>query len=125
MLIKTKFISIVILLSLFISNSGFGSKFIAPLKGKAEVHQSVSESPNPAGEETISTINDILHSSIRITGTSHHLFHCLKNNKKSPITCLPQQASLLFNSYYSDYQFSFSNNINRSPFYIAYHRLII
>ena len=123
---KKLIISFFCFLFISISFNGFGKTIAAAAhKEKAAVCQTVCENTDPLGEETITTVKDILHSTIRVSEIHHRNFHCLKNNQRSAIALLSGIASDKLNSWFAHYLLSITGNSSHPPFYIAYHRLII
>lgn len=127
MLSKKNIITLLFSLFVFFSTSGFGNS-IDPRQThdrQTKITGGVSQTSRSNDNQSISSIEGILQTSIKVNESNSSTFQNLKNGKKS-LTFNSHFLSFQFsNPYYTFYCLNRKNRINASPFYIAYHRLII
>lgn len=120
---KPKIIAFLCLLFVVFSINSFGNS-IANTKHSEET-EALSQNSHPEKGENIISFIGILQPSIKINESNNFTFQNFKNSKKSFNLNLSLQSFLFSKSCYAFYCSNRTNNVNTSPFYIAYHRLII
>lgn len=120
---------IVFLFSLFafIFTSGFGNSIDThQIQNRpTETTSNISQRSCLNNSQRICPIEGILQASIKINESNSPTFQNFKNSKKYSILNSYLKSFLFSKSYYIYYCFNWTNKIITSPFYIAYHRLII
>lgn len=90
-----------------------------------ETRGDISQSRDAKDNKSITCIDGVLQTAIKINQRTGPTFQSFKNNKRAYIL---HSTLLLFQfskSYYSYYSLNRINTISVSPFYITYRRLII
>lgn len=123
MLNKKKIIAFLCLLFVVISADSFGNS-VTDTK-YSEKTEALSQNSNPENGENIISLIGVLQPSIKLNESNNFTFQNFKNSKKSFNLNLSFQSFLFSKSCYAFYCSNRINSVNTSPFYIAYHRLII
>lgn len=120
---------IIFLFSLFVffSTNGVGNSIATYQKQNSHIETSgnISQSSSLNDTQNISPIEGILQTSIKVNESNSPTFQNFKNSKKTSTLISFLQSFLFSKSYYLYYCSNRTNGIIKSPFYIAYHRLII
>lgn len=127
MLNKKNIITLFFSLFVFFSTSGFGSSIDANQRHNRQTGTTgdISQSSDSNDNKSITSIDGILQTSIKVNESNSPTFENLKNGKKSFILNSHLLSFKFSKRYYTFYCLNRINRIKVSPFYIAYHRLII
>lgn len=123
MLNKKKIIAFLCLLFVVISADSFGNSITNSERSKRT--EALSQNSHSEDSERIISLIGILQPSIKLNESNNFTFQNFKNGKKYFIPDLSWQSGTFSKFFYSSYCASRINSVNSSPFYIAYHRLII
>ncbi len=111
----------------FLSTNGFANSIdTRPSNNKHhETTDGISQSSHKTDSQNIVGIEGLLQTSIKVNESNAPTFQSFKNSKKSFNLNSSLKSFLFSKSYYACYCSDRINRINVSPFYIAYHRLLI
>lgn len=123
MLNTKKIIAFISLLFVVLSADSFGNS-IANTK-QSEETKALSQNSYPEKSENIVSLIGILQSSIKVNESNSPTFQNSKNSKNTFNLNSSLQSCLFSKFCYAFYCSGRINSVNTSPFYIAYHRLII
>jgi len=124
--IKNTIAFLFILFALFLTNRiEVSIKGIQTHSLEFESAWDITQSPGSNENQNLTSFEGILQPAIRGNESNSSTFRNFKHNKKS-FTLHSRLQSFLFSKFYfAYYRYGRTNKINTSPFYIAYHRLLI
>lgn len=122
MMNKKHIISFLFALFVFFSTNVVGNSIDAKHTASKE---SISQNPRSNDNHNIISIEGIIPILIKINESNNPTFQNFNGSKKSAFANSLLQSFLFSKSYYVYYCSKRINRIKISPFYIAYHRLII
>lgn len=128
MITKKNITAFLFFLFAFLSISGFANSTDArPVytKHTEATNGGISQPLHNADNPSIVTIEGLLQTPIKINESNYPAFQNLKNSKKVFNLNFSLQSFLFAKSCYASYCSIRINSIHFSPFYIAYHRLLI
>lgn len=122
MLNKKNIISFLCLLFICFSINGFASQTD---NKHIEKKETVSQNSREITNERVIHIEGILQPSIKVNESNNLSLPNFKNGKKYFSLTFSCQSTAFSKSFYNSYSLVRMNRISISPFYIAYHRLLI
>ncbi len=85
----------------------------------------ISQKTSEIGLQRIMAVEGLLQPCVKVAESNSPVFQGFKNGKKYPALSVSGNYSLTFISFQRSYSRLRSERAGASPFYIAYHRLII
>lgn len=109
-----------LLISLFLGFSRIGSAHSAEGQGTT-----LSQRNGEVSYERTVSLEGVLQPLLKVAGSNSHSFQNLQNGKRFFSLVFTFNSSVSAGSFYASYSRLRDERISGSPFYIAYHRLII